>query len=136
MAGLIGLTADDMAIQDALFAEEWRFGMEWIPRPFCRLTTTLPVGFLHEESDAIVVEAARGGFPFGPRTVGNARDDKLRISPMWSAMLGRSHCLVVTSGISEMVRDGDQKTSYWFRRKDQKPIVMSGLLGERSIKGS
>jgi hypothetical protein len=79
MAGLIGLTADDMVIQDALFAKEWRFGMEWIPRTVCRLTT-LPVGFLHEESDEIVVEADRGGFPIGPRTVGNARDDKLQIS--------------------------------------------------------
>lgn len=135
MAGLIGLTADDMVIQDALSAKEWRFGMEWIPRPVCRLTTTLPVGVLDETLDDIVVEPARWGFPVGPRTVGNARDDKLQTSPMWSAMLGRSHCLVATSGIYEMVRDGDEKTSYWFRRRDQKPIVMPGLISERTVKG-
>lgn len=135
MAGLIGLTSADLDVQDALGAARWNFEGEWIPHPVVRLTTTLPVAVTAEDGVREVVRA-RWGFPVGPRPVGNARDDKLQVSPMWSKMLGKSHCLFTSTGIYEMVKDADgTKRSFWFRRQDGQPIVMPGILGMRNFEG-
>jgi putative SOS response-associated peptidase YedK len=133
MAGLIGLTSSDIELQDALRVERWEYDGDWIPHPVVRLTTTLPVAVRRLDGDAIV--RARWGFPVGPRPVGNARDDKLTTSPMWSQMLGSGHCLVATTGIYEMVNAGGARRSFWFRRTDQKPIIMPGLAAERGVQG-
>jgi putative SOS response-associated peptidase YedK len=133
MAGLIGLTASDIEIQDALGARRWEYDGDWIPHPVVRLTTTLPIAVNREGGRTIV--RARWGFNVGPgRPIGNARDDRLTSSRMWSAMLGKSPCLVAATGVYEMVRE-PEKTSYWFRRRNQEPIVMPGLCGERTVKG-
>lgn len=131
MAGLIGLTASDMEIQDALGAVRWTYA-GWIPHPVVRLTTNLPVAVQGERGREIV--RARWGFPVGPRPVGNCRDDKLTTSPLWSSMFGRSHALFAATGY-EMVKQDGAKQSYWFRRRDRRPIVMPGLVGTRNIKG-
>lgn len=129
MAGLIGLTASDIEIQDALKIGRWAYEGEWIPHPVVRLTTTLPVGVNDAAGRKIV--RARWGFDVGAgRPIGNARDDRLTESPMWRSMLGKSPCLFVSTGIYEQVKS-PQKQSYWFRRVDGKPIVMPGLAGER-----
>lgn len=134
MAGLIGLTASDIELQDALQVDRWEYDGDWIPHPVVRLTTTLPVAVATPDGDAIV--RARWGFPVGPRPVGNARDDRLLGSPLWSKMLGSEHCLVATTGVYEMVGRGTAaKQSYWFRRTDGRPIVMPGLAATREIKG-
>lgn len=133
MAGLIGLTAADMEIQDALRVRRWDYDETWIPHPVVRLTTTLPVAINKPDGRAIV--RARWGFDVGPgRPIGNARDDRLLESPMWRALVGKTPCLFVTTGIYEQVKV-PAKTSYWFRRIDGKPIVMPGLWGERGVKG-
>lgn len=133
MAGLIGLTAADIDIQDALGASRWEYDDTWIPHPVVRLTTTLPVAVSRPEGRTIV--RARWGFDVGAgRPIGNARDDRLTESRMWKAMLGKSHCLVATTGIYEQVKK-PKKQSYWFRRRDGKLIVMPGLIGERGVKG-
>lgn len=133
MAGLIGLTAADIDIQDALGTSRWEYDGEWIPHPVVRLSTTLPVAVEDDHGRRIV--RARWGFPIGKgRPVGNARDDRLRESRLWSSMLGTSHCLVATTGVYEMIKK-PEKRSYWFRRVDQDPIIMPGLVGERNIKG-
>ncbi len=137
MAGLIGLTANDLDVQDATGAIRWAYEGEWVPHPVVRLTTTLPVA-VNGEDGAREVQRVRWGFPVGPRPVGNARDDRLQSSPMWSRMLGerQHHALFVSTGIYEMVKDehGD-KQAYWFRRRDGTPIVMPGLVGARNVKG-
>ncbi len=134
MAGLIGLTSGDLDIQDALGAVHWRYDGDWIPHPVVRLTTTLPVAVEQEDGRAIV--RARWGFPVGAgRPVGNCRDDRLTDSRMWASMFGTSHCLFAATGVYEMVRDGSKKTSWWFRRVDGDPIVMPGLIGERTVHG-
>ena len=46
MAGLIGLTAADIDIQDALGAARWEYDDKWVPHPVVRLTTTLPIAIL------------------------------------------------------------------------------------------
>lgn len=133
MAGLIGLTAADVEIQDALGTHRWEYDGEWIPHPVVRLSTTLPVAVQDDEGRKIV--RARWGFPIGKgRPVGNARDDRLQESRLWASMLARSHCLVATTGVYEMVKK-PEKRSYWFRRTDQRPIVMPGLCAERNVKG-
>jgi putative SOS response-associated peptidase YedK len=133
VAGLIGLTADDIVIQDALRVGRWAYEGQWIPHPVVRLTTTLPVAV--NAHDGRTVVRARWGFDVGAgRPIGNARDDRLLESPLWRGLLGKSPCLLVATGIYEQVR-APQKTSYWFRRVDRRPIVMPGLAGERSIKG-
>lgn len=133
MAGLIGLTASDIDIQDALGIGRWEYEGEWIPHPVVRLSTTLPVGVNKGSERAIV--RARWGFDVGPgRPVGNARDDRLLESRMWSSMLAKSPCLFLTTGIYEMIKE-PTKTSYWFRRADKRPIVMPGLCSERGMGG-
>ncbi|MGB1585639.1 MAG: SOS response-associated peptidase family protein [Thermoplasmatota archaeon] len=133
MAGLIGLTSSDIEVQDATGAIRWAYEGEWVPHPVVRLTTTLPAAVTAE--DAVrEVQRIRWGFPVGPRPVGNARDDKLEASPLWSKMLGVSHALFVSTGIYEMIQTPQGKQSYWFRRRDGNPIVMPGLVGERTLK--
>jgi putative SOS response-associated peptidase YedK len=133
VAGLIGLTASDIDIQDALGIGKWEYDGDWIPHPVVRLSTTLPVGVNRGKERAIV--RARWGFDVGSgRPVGNARDDRLLESRLWSSLLGKSPCLFVTTGIYEMIKE-PKKTSYWFRRVDRKPIVMPGLCGERGADG-
>lgn len=133
MAGLIGLTSSDIEIQDALGARRWEYDGEWVPHPVVRLTTTLPIAV---EDDERKIVRARWGFPVGPgRPIGNCRDDKLTESRLWASMFGKSHALIAATGIYEMVKQGDAKQSYWFRRADGRPIVMPGLVGTRNIKG-
>lgn len=135
MAGLIGLTASDIDVQDATGSIRWAYDGEWIPHPVVRLTTTLPVAVTADDGER-EVQRVRWGFPVGPRPVGNARDDRLQESPMWSSLLGTGHALFVSTGIYEMVKDASGvKRSYWFRRRDGRPIVMPGLVGERTLKG-
>lgn len=136
MAGLIGLTSNDIEVQDALGATRWKYEGEWIPHPVVRLTTTLPAAVTTEDGEREVVRV-RWGFPVGPRPVGNARDDRLQESPMWSKMLGtqKHHALFVTTGIYEMIKTDAGKQSYWFRRRDGRPIVMPGLVGPRNLHG-
>ena len=133
MAGLIGLTASDIDIQDALQIGRWEYEGEWIPHPVVRLTTTLPVGVNRPDGRAVV--RARWGFDVGDgRPIGNARDDRLLESSLWKSMLGKTPCLFVSTGIYEQTRKGE-KQSLWFRRVDRKPIVMPGLSAERNAKG-
>ncbi len=133
MAGLIGLTADDIVIQDALGAIRWKYEGEWVPHPVVRLTTTLPVAVNGPEGRVVV--RARWGFDVGAgRPIGNARDDKLRESRLWSGMLGKTPCLFASTGIYEQIKTDEGKRSYWFRRRDGRPIVMPGLSGERKAK--
>lgn len=135
MAGLIGLTASDIDVQDATGAIRWAYEGEWVPHPVVRLTTTLPVAITADDG-AREVQRVRWGFPVGPRPVGNARDDKLEQSPLWSKMLGTGHALFVATGIYEMIRGADgHKRSYWFRRRDGQPIVMPGLVAPRNAGG-
>lgn len=131
MAGLIGLQAADIDVQDALGAIRWKYEGEWVPHPVVRLTTTMPIAVNEPEGRTVV--RARWGFPVGPRPVGNARDDKLLESRMWSSMLGKSPCLVAATAVYEQVKRGNEKVSYWFRRVDGKPIVMPGLAGPRKV---
>ncbi len=129
VAGLIGLTATDIDIQDALGTTRWEYDEKWIPHPVVRLTTTLPIAVNKPDGRAIV--RARWGFDVGGgRPIGNARDDRLQESPMWKSMLGKLPALFVTTGVYEQVKE-PKKTSYWFRRVDRKPIVMPGLWAER-----
>lgn len=134
MAGLIGLTAADIDVQDALGAVHWNYDGEWVPHPVVRLTTTLPVAVDTEAGRTVV--RARWGFPVGGgRPIGNARDDRLTESRMWKSMLGKGHCLFAATGIYEMIKTEGSKQSYWFRRRDGRPIVMPGLVGERNMDG-
>lgn len=131
VAGLIGLTSADIELQDALRVRRWEYEGEWIPHPVVRLTTTLPVA-VNKEGDRAIVRA-RWGFNVGAgRPIGNARDDRLLESRLWANLLGKSPCLIPATAIYEQVRE-PKKTSYWFRRRDQKPIVMPGLCGERAV---
>jgi putative SOS response-associated peptidase YedK len=133
VAGLIGLTSADIEIQDALRTKRWEYDDTWIPHPVVRLTTTLPIAINKPDGRAIV--RARWGFDVGDgRPIGNARDDRLTESPMWRSMLGKTPAMFVTTGIYEQVK-APEKKSYWFRRVDQKPIVMPGLWSERGVKG-
>lgn len=132
MAGLIGLTASDIDVQDATGAVRWAYEGEWIPHPVVRLTTTLPVAVTGEDGER-EVRRVRWGLPVGPRPVGNARDDRLKSSPMWSRMLGSGHALFVATGIYEMIKTDAGKQSYWFRRRDGRPIVMPGLVQARRV---
>lgn len=133
VAGLIGLTASDIEIQDALGTSRWEYEGEWIPHPVVRLSTTLPIAV--NRDDERVVTRARWGFPGGGgRAIGNARDDRLLESRMWLSFLGKSHGLVASTGIYEMIRE-PAKQAFWFRRRDQKPIVMPALVGSRNLKG-
>jgi putative SOS response-associated peptidase YedK len=133
MAGLIGLTAADIDIQDALRTSKWEYDDTWIPHPVVRLTTTLPIAINKPDGRAIV--RARWGFDVGGgRPIGNARDDRLTESPMWKSMLGKLPCLFVSSGIYEQIKE-PKKQSYWFRRTDGKLIVMPGLWSDRRVKG-
>jgi len=132
VAGLIGLQAADMEIQDALRVAKWEYEGEWIPHPVVRLTTTLPIAV--NRADERVAVRARWGFPVGGgRPVGNARDDKLLTSPMWGSMLAKTPCLVAATGIYEQATLDGTKTSLWFRRRDGKPIVMPGLSAARKM---
>ncbi|MBI4393489.1 MAG: SOS response-associated peptidase family protein [Euryarchaeota archaeon] len=134
MAGLIGLTAADIDLQDILKAPRWEYDGEWIPHPVVRLTTTLPVAV--QKPDVRTIVRARWGFDVGAgRPIGNARDDKLLESRLWGSMFGKSHCLVASTGIYEMIEVEGKKESYWFRRRDKKPIVMPGICGMRHAKG-
>ncbi len=120
-----------MELQDALRAPRWDYEGEWIPHPVVRLTTTLPVAVNHDDGRTIV--RARWGFPVGAgRPIGNARDDRLTSSRMWSSLLGKTPCLVAATGVYEMVK-GDDKLAYWFRRVDGRPMVMPGLAGTRKV---
>ncbi len=135
MAGLIGLTASDIDVQDATGSVRWAYEGEWVPHPVVRLTTTLPAAVTADDGKR-EVQRVRWGFPVGSRPVGNARDDKLSTSPLWSPMLGTGHALFVSTGIYEMVKASDgTKRSYWFRRVDGKPMVMPGLVAPRNVKG-
>jgi putative SOS response-associated peptidase YedK len=132
MAGLIGLTSADVELQDALQAR-WEYDGEWIPHPVVRLTTTLPIAVNRPDGRAIV--RARWGFDVGAgRPIGNARDDRLTESGLWSSMLGKSHALVASTGIYEKAEVDGVMTPLWFRRRDGKPIVMPALCGERKSK--
>jgi putative SOS response-associated peptidase YedK len=132
VAGLIGLQAADIDIQDALRVAKWEYEGQWIPHPVVRLTTTLPIAI--NKDNARVAVRARWGFPVGGgRPVGNARDDKLMTSPMWGSMLAKSPCLVASTGIYEQATLDGKKTSLWFRRRDGKAIVMPGLSAARKM---
>lgn len=129
MAGLIGLQSSDIELQDALGLVKWELD-DWIPHPVVRLTTTLPVA-VNKEGVRTGVRA-RWGFPVGGgRPVGNARDDRLLESPMWSGMLGKTPCLVAATAVYEQAEVNGKKTSLWFRRIDGKPILMPGLCAPR-----
>jgi putative SOS response-associated peptidase YedK len=133
MAGLIGLTSADIEIQDMLRAARWEYEGTWIPHPVVRLTTTLPIAVNKPEGRTIV--RARWGFDVGAgRPIGNARDDRLTESGLWSSMLGKSHGLVCSTGIYEKAEVDGVMTPLWFRRVDGKPIVMPALVGERKSK--
>ncbi len=134
MAGLIGLTASDIDVQDATGAVRWAYDGEWIPHPVVRLTTTLPVAVTADDGQREVARV-RWGFPIGGgRPVGNCRDDRLLESRMWASMFGKQHCMFVSTGIYEMTKDaGGTKRSWWFRRTDGKPIIMPGLVATKSI---
>lgn len=132
MAGLIGLQASDLEIQDALGARRFDYE-DWIPHPVVRLTTNVPVAV--ERDGQRVVVPARWGFPIGAgRPIGNARDDRLTASPMWSSLLGKSHGLVAATAVYEQKEWRGKKTSFWFRRVDGKAIVMPALVGLRTVK--
>lgn len=132
VAGLIGLQAADIEIQDALRVAKWDYEGRWIPHPVVRLTTTLPIAV--DRDGVRTAVRARWGFPVGGgRPVGNARDDRLLSSPMWGSMLGKTPCLVAATGIYEQATIAGKKTSLWFRRRDGKPIVMPGLAAPRKM---
>jgi putative SOS response-associated peptidase YedK len=132
MAGLIGLTSQDIELQDALQTQKWDYEGNWIPHPVVRLTTTLPIAVNRDGIRTMV--RARWGFPVGQgRPVGNARDDKLLSSPMWGSMLAKGHCLIATTGIYEQTEADGVKQSLWFRRRDGKPLVMPGLCAPRNM---
>ncbi|MES2155040.1 MAG: SOS response-associated peptidase family protein [bacterium] len=132
MAGLIGLQAADIDIQDALRVSKWDYEGDWVPHPVVRLTTTLPIA-VNKDRERVAVRA-RWGFPVGGgRPVGNARDDRLLESPMWGSMLAKSPCLVAATGIYEQATIDGKKTSLWFRRIDGRPIVMPGLCAPRKM---
>ena len=132
MAGLIGVNAEQMELVDALQKGKWELE-DWKPRPVVRLTNRIPVAMKGEEG--VVIRGARWGFPVGPsRPVGNARDDRLLASPMWSKLLVSGRCLVAATGIFEMVK-APEKKYFWFRRADQKLLVMPGLFGVREADG-
>lgn len=132
VAGLIGVNAEKMELVEALQKGKWELE-EWKPRPVVRLTNRIPIAF--QDSGTVVIRHARWGFPVGPsRPVGNARDDRLLESPMWSKLLVSGRCLVPATGVFEMVKD-PEKTYYWFRRADQKLLVMPGLFGVRDVEG-
>jgi putative SOS response-associated peptidase YedK len=116
-------------------AVRWSYQGEWVPHPVAGLTTTLPVGVVAADG-AREVARVRWGFPVGTgRPVGNCRDDLLEESPMWAKLFGQSHGLFVASGIYEMAKHADgTKRSGWFRRAEGNPIVMPGLIAERSVK--
>lgn len=134
MAGLIGLTSADIELQDALRVVKWQYDGQWIPHPVVRLTTTLPIAVNKPEGRTAV--RARWGFPVGAgRPVGNARDDRLQESPMWKSMLGKSPCLVATTGVYEQIVQDGAKLNVWFRRVDGKPIIMPGLCAPRNMEG-
>ncbi len=135
VAGLIGLQASDMELQDALRAPRWDYEGDWIPHPVVRLTTTLPVAVNDDDGRRIV--RARWGFPIGAgRPVGNARDDKLATSRLWGSMLGKTPCLVAATAVYEMAPGpGGEKQAYWFRRIDGRPMVMPALAGQRKVQG-
>jgi putative SOS response-associated peptidase YedK len=133
VAGLIGLSAADIDVQDAMGAIRWKYDGEWKPRPVVRLTTSIPVAV--KEGGERVVVRARWGFDVGQgRPIGNARDDKLLESRMWAPLL-KTPCLVAATAVYEQVRGGKEKTDYVFRRVDGRPIVMPGLSGLRKVKG-
>ncbi|HET6399605.1 MAG TPA: SOS response-associated peptidase family protein [Candidatus Thermoplasmatota archaeon] len=132
MAGLIGLQAADIEVQDALGSTRWAYD-GWVPHPVVRLTTSMPVAVAAPEGRTVV--KARWGFPVGPRPVGNARDDKLRASPLWSGMLQDGRALAVATGVYEMADVGGRRQALWFRRIDGRPIVMPALVADRGIKG-
>lgn len=122
-----------MEIVDALQVGKWEFEGTWAPRPVVRLTNALPIA-IRRGADTVGVRG-RWGLPVGPsRVVGNARDDRLLDSPMWSRLMNRGRCLMVASDVFEMIRE-PEKQAYAFRRVDKKPIVMPGLYEERDVKG-
>lgn len=133
MAGLIGLTSSDIELQDALRVARWEYEGQWIPHPVIRLTTTLPIA-VNRDGQRVAIRA-RWGFNVGMgRPIGNARDDRLLESRLWWGLLKGGPCLFAATAIYEQIRE-PTKTSYWFRRRDQKPIVMPGLCGEQNVKG-
>ncbi len=134
MAGLIGLKSSDIEIQDALQVTKFDYEGNWIPHPVVRLTTTLPVA-INRDGERVAVRA-RWGFPIGGgRPVGNSRDDKLEVSPMWKSMLAKSPCLVAATGVYEQAVVDGEKRNLWFRRRDGKPIVMPGFAAPRTFDG-
>jgi len=133
MAGLIGISSNEMEIRDALQVGKWEFEGAWTPRPVVRLTNALPVA-VRRDAELVAIRA-RWGIPMGPtRVVGNARDDRILESPMWSRLLGKGRCLMVATDVFEMLRE-PTKQAYTFRRVDGKPTVMPGLWQEHNIKG-
>lgn len=135
MAGLIGLTAADIDIQDALNVSRWAYEGAWIPHPVVRLTTAVPIAVNATDGERIAVRG-RWGFPVGGRrSVGNCRDDRLLESRLWRGMLGTSPCLVPATGVYEMVKRGTDKRSYWFRRAGGSIMVLPGLCSSRTLDG-
>ena len=132
MAGLIGIDAAQMDIVDALQRGRWEFEGPWNGRPVVRLTNRVPAARM--EAGEVVVRDMRWGFPVGPsRPVGNARDDRLLESPLWSGLLKTGRCLIPATSIFELIRE-PAKQPYAFRPLAGKVMVMPGLSGERAAK--
>ncbi|MGB1585636.1 MAG: SOS response-associated peptidase [Thermoplasmatota archaeon] len=80
---------------------------------------------------------ARWGFPIPKRPNGvfNTRIETAAESPMWRGLLGTSHCLFPVKGFYEWRRSGKQRIPYYIQRKDGQPLLLAGLIQERTWDG-
>ncbi len=123
MAGLIGISAEDMEQVDALrkLRADYPDGF-----PLIRPHVLAPVLVARDEG----VEAVTARFGFSRRFSSfNARDDKLTTGKMWSRMFGSSHGLVPLSYVVEWVEDPDGKRPFLIRRADGRPMMAPALVG-------
>jgi len=99
----------------------------------CPPASHLPVVARRDGRNELVV--ARWGFPIPQRPSGvfNARIENVASSGLWRGMWGAGHCAFVVRGFYEWRRD--DRTPFFLHRTDGQPMVLGGLVGERTVQG-
>ena len=92
---------------------------------------TMPVVVQREQPEIVAMEWGLlphwAKDPAAARRPINARAETLAERPMFRGLIRHNRCLVPASGFYEWKKEGDQKTPYYLRLKDEEIFAFAGL---------
>lgn len=93
----------------------------------------LPAAFLAD--DKADIQPMRWGFPLDGRDVFNTRIETALESPMWRHPMRHGRCVFPVSGFYEWRQAGGRRQPFFIHRRDEAPLLLAGVAGQREVRG-